>query len=222
MSQGFLDGVIATAGPLSDQLIATLRDRGRNVAVVGHPADSEGLRRVDVENRAGGTTATAHLCRLGRQRVGFVGPTPDYLFGVERLDGHRRALIAEGRTPDDHLVELDAPTVDGGYRATLAILREQPDALFVATDPMAQGALRALREHGLLVPRDVAFVGFVGLPGGRPTDPSLTTVVQPVIEVGRTAVHLLRGDHQSDVVILPTELRIGESCGARTASHPGS
>ncbi len=90
MSQGFLDGVIATAGPLSDQLIATLRDRGRNVAVVGHPADSQGLRRVDVENRAGGTTATAHLCGLGRQRVGFVGPTSDYLYGVERLDGYRR------------------------------------------------------------------------------------------------------------------------------------
>jgi LacI family transcriptional regulator len=223
MSQGFLDGVIATAGPLSDQLIATLRDRGRNVAVVGHPADSQGLRRVDVENRAGGTTATAHLCGLGRQRVGFVGPTSDYLYGVERLDGYRRALIADGRTSDDHLVSLDAPTTDGGYRATLAILREQPDALFVATDPMARGALRALREHDLQVPRDVAVVGFDGLPNGRPTDPSLTTVVQPVIEVGRTAVHLLRGDHQgSDVVILPTELRIGESCGARTALHPGS
>ena len=223
MSQGFLDGVIATAGPLSDQLIATLRDRGKNVAVVGHPADSEGLRRVDVENRSGSTAATAHLCGLGRQRVGFVGPTSDYLYGVERLDGYRRALIADDRTPDDQLVRLDAPSVEGGYRATLSILREQPDALFVATDPMAQGALRALREHGLQVPRDVAVVGFDGLPNGRPTDPLLTTVVQPVVEVGRTAVHLLRGDHQgSDVVILPTELRIGESCGARTAPHSGS
>jgi len=223
MSQGFLDGVIATAGPLSDQLIATLRDRGKNVAVIGHPADSQGLRRVDVDSGAGSAAATAHLCGLGRRRVGFVGPTSNYRYGVERLDGYRRALIAEGRTPDDHLVRLDAPSVDGGYRATQAILREQPDALFVATDPMAEGALRALRERGLQVPRDVAVVGFDGLPNGRPTDPPLTTVVQPVIEVGRTAVHLLHGDHQgSDVVILPTELRIGESCGARTASRPTS
>ena len=223
MSQGFLDGVIATAGPLSDQLIATLRDRGKNVAVVGHPADSRDLRRVDVENRAGATAATAHLCGLGRRRVGFVGPTSEYLFGVERLDGYHRALVADGRTPDDHLIRLDAPTVEGGHRATLAILREQPDALFVATDPMARGALRALHEHGLQVPQDVAVVGFDGLPNGRQTDPSLTTVVQPVIEVGRTAVHLLRGEHEgSDVVILPTVLRIGESCGARTAGHPDS
>lgn len=216
MTQGFLDGVIATAGPRSDEMITTLRDRGRNVVVVGHPADDRDIRRVDVDSRSGSADATAHLCGLGRQRVGYVGPTSEYLFGVERLDGYRSALIADGRTPDDHLVRLDSPSVDGGYRATSAILRERPDALFVATDPMARGALRALREHRLVVPRDVAVVGFDGLPNGQPTNPPLTTVVQPVVDVGQTAVHLLRGDHPGpDVVILPTELRIGESCGAR-------
>jgi DNA-binding LacI/PurR family transcriptional regulator len=219
MSQGFLDGVIATAGPRSDQLIATLRDRGRNVVAVGHPADHRDMRRVDVESRSGSALATAHLCGLARQRVGFIGPTPEYLFGVERLDGYRDALMAAGREPDDRLVRRDEPNVDGGYRATLAILAERPDALFVATDPMAAGALRALRENGLSVPDDVAVVGFDGLPNGRITDPQLTTVVQPVVEVGRTAVLLLRGQHEgSDVVILPTELRIGDSCGARAST----
>ena len=182
---------------------------------------SDDLRRVDVESRAGSKAATAHLCGLGRRRVGLVAPTSKYLFGVERLDGYRDAIVAAGRDPDDRLVRLDEPNVEGGYRATLAILPEHPDALFVATDPMAEGALRALRENGLRVPEDVAVVGFDGLPNGRPTDPLLTTVVQPVVEVGRTAVHLLVGDHDgSDVVILPTELRIGDSCGARaTTSH---
>ncbi len=223
MSQGFLDGVIATAGPRSDQLIATLRDRGRNVVVVGHPADHRDVRRVDVENRSGGAVATAHLCGLDRRRVGFVGPTPEYLFGVERLDGYRDALVAQGREPDDRLVRRDAPNVEGGYRATLDILVEQPDALFVATDPMAVGALRALRQRGLRVPDDVAVVGFDGLPNARVTDPVLTTVVQPVMEVGRTAVQILRGNHEgSDVVMLPTELRIGESCGARASTPPSS
>ncbi len=219
MSQGFLDGVIATAGPRSDQLIATLRDRGRNVVAVGHPADHRNVRRVDVESRSGSAAATAHLCGIARHRVGFIGPTPEFLFGVERLDGYRDALMAAGREPDDRLVRRDEPNVDGGYRATLAILAERPDALFVATDPMAAGALRALRENGLSVPGDVAVVGFDGLPNGRMTDPELTTVVQPVIEVGRTAVLLLRGQHDgSDVVILPTELRIGDSCGARAST----
>lgn len=222
VSQGFLDGVIATAGPGSDQLIATLRDRGKNVVVVGHPTDSRDLRRVDVENRSGSAAATAHLCGLGRRRVGFVGPTPEYLFGVERLDGYRDAIAAAGQEPDDRLIRRDEPTVDGGYHATLAILRERPDALHVATDPMAEGALRALYEQGLRVPRDVAIVGFDGLPNGRTTDPLLTTVVQPVVEVGRRAVHLLHGDDDGHgVIILPTELRIGDSCGARdSASQP--
>ncbi len=219
MSQGFLDGVIATAGPRSDQLIATLRDRGRNVVVVGHPADHRDVRRVDVESRSGSALATAHLCQLDRRRVGFVGPTSEYLFGVERLDGYRDALVSQGREPDDRLVRRDEPNVEGGYRAALDILAEEPDALFVATDPMAAGALRAVRERGLSVPDDVAVVGFDGLPNGRVTDPLLTTVVQPVMEVGRTAVQLLRNDHDgSDVVILPTELRIGDSCGARAST----
>lgn len=219
MSQGFLDGVITTAGPRSDQLIATLRDRGRNLVVIGHPVDHRDVRRVDVENRAGSAAATAHLCGLDRRRVGFVGPTSEYLYGVERLDGYRNALVAQGREPDDRLVRRDEPNVEGGYRATLEILVEQPDALFVATDPMAVGALRALREQGLRVPDDVAVVGFDGLPNARVTDPQLTTVVQPVMEVGRTAVQLLRGQHEGgDVVILPTELRIGDSCGARAAT----
>ncbi len=127
--------------------------------------------------------------------------------------------MAQGREPDDRLVRRDEPNVEGGYRATLDILVEQPDALFVATDPMAVGALRALRERGLRVPDDVAVVGFDGLPNARVTDPVLTTVVQPVMEVGRTAVQLLRGDHEgADVVILPTELRIGDSCGARAST----
>ena len=211
MSQGFLDGVITT-----------LRDRGRNVVAVGHPVDADGLRRVDVESRSGSAAATAHLCGLGRQRVGFVGPTSDYLFGVERLNGYCDAIRAAGRTPDEHLMRHDEPNVEGGYRATLAILPEQPDALYVATDPMAAGALRALAEQRLRVPEDVAIVGFDGLPNGRTTDPMLTTVVQPVVEVGRTAVRLLRGQHDGpDVVILPTELRIGDSCGFRsTMSSP--
>ncbi len=222
MSQGFLDGVIATAGPRSDELIAMLRDRGKNVVVIGHPADPTGLRRVDVESRSGSAAATAHLVGLDRQHVGFVGPTSDYLFGVERLDGYRNAIVAAGRAPDDRLVRHDEPNVEGGYRATLAILPERPDALYVATDPMAEGALRALDEQGLRVPEDVAVVGFDGLPNGRTTDPVLTTVVQPVAEVGRTAVRLLSGHHDGpDVVILPTELRIGDSCGVRNmASSP--
>lgn len=227
VAQGFIDGVIATAGPRSERLIAELRERGKNLVVIGHPTDDRDLRRVDVDNSGGSASAVRHLVGLGRQRIGFVGPTLDYVFGAERLEGYQHAMSVAGRVIDDRLVRLDEPTPEGGYRATLAVLRERPDALHVATDPMALGALRALRERGLSVPGDVALVGFDGLPSARPTDPALTTVVQPVVEVGRRAVQLLAdsepidveggSDRAPEVVVLPTELRIGGTCGARLA-----
>lgn len=215
IAQGFVDGVIVTAGPRSDRLISTLRERGKRMVVVGHPADDAGLVRVDVENRAGSKLAVAHLLAHGRRRVGFVGASSEYLFGVERLDGYREAIVGEGREVDERLVRLDHPTVEGGYRATTSLLAERPDAIYVSTDPMAVGAYRALREAGLRIPDDVAVVGFDGLPGGPRLDPVLTTIVQPVADVGRTAVELLAGsDVQPQLVLLPTTLRVGGSCGA--------
>ncbi len=215
VAQGFVDGIIVTAGPRSDDLIKTLSDRGRPLVVVGQPGDQVNIRRVDVENRAGSRSAVEHLIRLGRSRIGFIGPTPGFSFGVERLDGYRDSLVAAGSSYDERLVRLDQPTTDGGYSAAVAILAGNPDALHVATDQMAEGALRALRDHGRRVPDDIAIVGFDGFPNAPRTEPSLTTVVQPVAEVGRTAVRLLLGgESEPGTAILRTTLRIGESCGA--------
>ena len=220
IAQGFADGVIVTAGPRSDGLISALRDRGKRLVVVGHPLDDVGLLRVDVENRAGSAAATVHLCNHGRRRVGFVGPSSEFLFGVERLDGYRDGLAAVGREVEERLIRLDQPTSDGGYRATSALLSERPDAIYVSTDPMAAGAFRALSEHGLRIPDDVAIVGFDGLARGPRLDPPLTTVVQPVVDVGRTAVAMLADDGaDARTVILPTTLRIGASCGTSGPLH---
>lgn len=215
IAQGFVDGVIVTAGPQSDRLIASLRDRGKHMVVVGHPVDDVGMLRVDVTNRAGSVMAVEHLVTHGYQRIGFVGATPDFLFGVERLDGYRDGIAAAGRALDTALIQLDHPSPSGGYRATRALLHERPDAIYVSTDPMAEGAYRAIAEQGLRIPDDVAIVGFDGLPNGPKLDPPLTTIVQPVLDVGRTAVELLaRNDDEPEVVMLPTTLRIGASCGA--------
>lgn len=213
IAHGVVDGVIVTAGPRSDHLITSLRDRGKRMVVVGHPNDDRDIIRVDVDNRGGSAAAVMHLRELGRRRIGFIGPTREYLFGAERLDGYGDALGAAGR--DAALVRLEAPTAEGGYRAASALLAVRPDALHVATDTMADGVFRALREHDLRVPDDVAIVGFDGLPRGPHTDPPLTTVVQPVLEVGRTAVGLLSADVAAPhTVVLPTHLRVGGSCGA--------
>lgn len=217
-SQGFVDGVIATAGPENETLIATLRDSGKPIVVVGHPVDDSGLVRVDVENRAGSAAAVHHLAALGRRRIGFVGPPGSFVYGAERWAGYRAALAEAGLAEDASLVQFDLPNEFGGRRAGHAVLRGRPDAVYVATDLMASGFLTACRELGVDVPSEVAVVGFDGLPGAHPTSPTLTTVVQPVTEVGRAAVRLLSAHPAEPTVhMFPTELRVGESCGTPVA-----
>lgn len=220
IAQGLVDGVVAAAGPgPRDRLISSFRDLGAPMVVVGHPADERGLTRVDVENRAGSRAAVEHLVAHGRRRIGFVGPTEEYRFGAERLDGYQDALRAAGLDVDRRLIARDAPTVDGGRRAMTELLSADPDAVHVATDIMAEGAYLALADRGLKVPDDVAVVGFDGFSQASSLEPELTTVVQPVVEVGRTAVELLiDGELQPHTVVLPTALRPGRSCGAGCSS----
>ena len=210
IAQRFVDGVILTAVPHSAPLITALRARGKRMVVIGHP-DEAGLIRIDVENQRGSQEAVEHLAGHGCRRIAYIGPPPEFPFGVDRLDGYRAGLAAAGLA-DATVVEIDQPTIEGGYRATLAVLAAAPDAIFAATDTMAEGAYRALAEHGRRVPDDVAVVGFDGLPRGAVLDPVLTTVVQPVVDVGRTAVELLTAEHPQSSV-LPTSLRLGASCG---------
>lgn len=211
IGQRFVDGVIITAVPQSGAMIEALIARGKRMVVIGHPADDARVTRIDVENRSGSAEAVEHLAGHGRRRIGYIGPPPEYPFGVDRLAGYRDGLATAGLVPGG-LVRLDDPSVDGGYRAAVSLLDDEPDAIFAATDTMAEGAYRAIVERGRSVPDDVAVVGFDGLPRGAVLHPVLTTVVQPVAEVGRRAVGLLAGDAPESLV-LPVELRLGQSCG---------
>jgi len=210
---GFVDGVIITAGPHSDELIVALRDTGKKMIVVGRPSDDRDLIRVDVENRAGSALAVSHLAGLGRSRIGYIGPDPSYLFGRERLDGYHDGCRAAGLTVNEDLVVLDDPSPEGGARAMTALLKHRPDAVHASTDAMASGALHAAEDAGYSIPDDIAIVGFDGLPRATPTVPTLTTVVQPVSAVGRTAVELLVAEDPT-TTILATALHIGGSCGS--------
>lgn len=215
ISQGFVDGVIITAGPRSEAVIESLRARGTRFVVVGHPEQDEDLMRIDVDNHGGAHIAVDHLLGAGRNRVAYIGPTDDFVFGVERLEGFREALGAAGSEVDERLIQTAAPTREGGAAATTALLPDAPDAIFAATDTMALGVLDVLADRGLRVPEDVAVVGFDGLPGAPATEPRLTTVIQPVEAVGAAAVATLADDDidAPHVVILPTSLQPGDSCG---------
>ena len=134
--------------------------------------------------------------------------------GIERRRGYTDALTAAELSVDDRWARLAEPTRKGGYEAAAALLPEAPDAIFAATDTMALGVFDALTERGLRVPEDIAVVGFDGLPRSPVTEPRLTTVVQPVEDVGRAAVAaLVGGAEPPKLVVLPTQLQLGESCG---------
>lgn len=229
VSPGFLDGVIITATRMGDPLLAKMVGSSVPVVMVGRP-DISGVSYVDADNGGGARMVAAHLCSLGYRRIGLVGAPVSTTAGLDRLNGFMEGLEACG-LPLDTALRADGDfTEHSGYEAMLRLIPSRPEAVFVASDTMAIGALRALREADLAVPDDVAVVGFDGLRSSEQTSPTLTTVHQPVEETGAEAVTTLlelidedRGAGEAVSKIMPVELVVGESCGAAGRSEqPGA
>lgn len=213
------DGLILTSTSKSDPLPGILLERGRTFFQVGRPwVESDQINFVDATNRRGAQQAVEHLARLGRRRIGIITGRLDVISGYDRLQGYREALEWLGLRHDDALESVGDFTEVGGYVATRRVLAQQPDALFVCSDHMALGALRAIREAGQRVPDDIAIVSFDDMPFATLATPQLTTVRQPVQRLGHLAAEGLIGVLENTLtppfrVSLPTELVIRDSCG---------
>jgi len=202
-----------------DPLPDILAEAGVPLVLCGRPFDDREVAFVDADNRGGAAVAIEHLVGTGRRRIATVTGPLDMIAGVDRYAGYREALVAAGHEVRPELVAEGDFTEAGGQRAMEQLLARVPDldAVFVASDPMAVGALRALRAAGRRVPEDVAVVGFDDSPLSRVTDPPLSTVRQPVDEMGREMAEMLLrlisgadGDVQQSAV-LPTELVVRAS-----------
>jgi DNA-binding LacI/PurR family transcriptional regulator len=143
-----------------------------------------------VDNHGGARQAVEHLVNRGRRTVATIAGRQDMSAGVDRLAGYREVLDAAGLSPT---VAYGDFTHASGVHAMSRLLDQRPglDAVFVASDIMAAGALHALRKSGRRVPEDVAVVGFDDLPLAQHTQPPLTTVRQPLERVGAAAAELL-------------------------------
>ena len=155
---------------------------------------------------------------LGCERIGTISGPTDMAGAMDRLAGWRTAMAEAGRTPTDDDVVTGDYTVDGGHRAMLDLLDREPrvDGVFVANDLMAAGALRAIADRGLTVPGDVAVVGFDDVPIAQAMQPQLTTVHQPIEELGRRMAQalvasLVGGEPAPLHVRLPTHLVVRAS-----------
>lgn len=211
----FVDGVIITADRREDSFVKLLMSHGVPVAFVGKPEPDIHVPYVNVDNEGGGFLATEHLIQRQRRRIATL--TVRYnTAGDDRYKGYLNALEAYGIAYDERLVAEGDFSQDSGYRAMQKLLKEKPDAVFVASDHMAIGAQRAIREAGLNMPDDVAMVGFDDLPQAAIAEPPLTTVRQPINQLGPIAVELLKSvisgsAEQVESRVLPVELVIRET-----------
>ncbi|SIM63219.1 LacI family DNA-binding transcriptional regulator [Micromonospora cremea] len=216
------DGVIFVTSHVSPPLYAQLRRLNVPVVVV----DPAGVPAIDVPtigatNWAGGLAATEHLLSLGHRRIGFVAGPTHLLCSRARLDGYRAGLEVAGLPLEEHLLRPGDFYHASGFAAgsSLLDLDEPPTAIFAASDQMAFGVYEAIRQRGLLVPGDVSVVGFDDLPEARWASPPLTTVRQPLVEMGRlaarTVLRLAQGEAiDSPRVELATELVVRDSTTA--------
>jgi LacI family transcriptional regulator len=202
-------GVVIAVASGKDSSLKPLVDRNVPVVAVDRSAGRD-IDAVLVDNRLGAEEAVRHLLENGSERVACItGPTRVETAN-ERLEGYRRALTRAGRSVEPALIRRADYKESGGHEAALSLLtaRTPPDALFVANNPMAIGALRAIRELGLRVPKDVAIVAFDDSPWCALTTPQLTVVAQPAYEIGRVAAELLV---TAGTIVLTPQLLVRES-----------
>lgn len=169
-----------------------------------------------------------HLVSLGHKRIAIIKGSPRNYDAAERLRGYRMALREAGIVPEAILEREGDFTEAGGYSATQALLamNPRPTAIFAANDSMAIGALSALRESAVQVPKEMAVAGFDDIPLARFMDPPLSSVHVPICELGARAVEMLlhgithKNDHPRRRERVSTELVIRRSTGSKPAERP--
>ena len=220
LRSGYLDGAIVASASLDDPLISDLlRDRIPFVSVGRHP--NKPVHYVDADNVSGARMAVEHLIRLGHRRIATITGPLDMIAGQERLSGYRQALEARGIPVEEELIVEGDFTEASGTAGMQRLLPVSPSAVFVASDMMAIGALRSLRQADRQVPQDIALVGFDDIPIASAIVPALTTVRQPIERMGSMAVEVLLSvledssgeEALAQRIVLPTELVIRASCG---------
>lgn len=210
-----VDGVIVLTGRLSDQQLLDYAQRFPLV-VTGRHLAAPSLASINVDDFHGAHQATSHLIELGHTRIAFIGGPEDHPDAIARLRGHRRALEDAGLADDPALTVCGGFLESGGGLALNRLLESGQgfSAVFAANDQMAYGARLALYRRGIRVPDDISLVGFDDLPNSTYSMPPLTTVRQPVYEIGRMAAQAMLRLIAGEAVALsapPLELVVRES-----------
>lgn len=221
LQEKMVDGLILV--PASSRFIstrATLLNQGIPVVLLDRAADGLEVDTVLVDNENGAYQAVSHLIGLGHIRIGMIIDNLDITTNTERLAGYRSALTDNHLPIEEDLVQSCQYTHQSAYMITSQMLSgpDRPTALFTANNFISIGALRAIQEAGLKIPEDISVVGFDELDWNQLSCPQLTTVTQPVYEMGHVAgerlLARLNGDKTSALEIrLKTKFVVRQSCG---------
>ena len=217
IAQGAVDAVALTEPAENDPRLAVLRQYGVPFAFLGTCEENgrvaEGVSFVDGDNIGGARAAVEHLIALGHRRIACVTGAAGLVATRHPREGYRQAMASAGLPVDERWIVDGESTKAGGRRAMENLLAmglgrdaEAPTAVFAANDVMAIGALLAAREAGLRVPDDVSIAGFDGIPMAEVVDPPLTTVQQPIYELGRkladVILTLLEAERRKEAPVL--------------------
>jgi LacI family transcriptional regulator len=187
-----VDGVIVLTGRLTDEQI---REYARRVPIVvtGRTLKGSNIASMRVDDFKGAHRATQHLVELGHRRIAHIAGPQDHADSVERLKGYRKALEEGGIGFDPKLVVYADFHEPSGVLAINQLLdaKQSFTAVFASNDQTAYGARLALYQRGIKVPDDVSLIGFDDLPASRYVIPPLSTIHQPVYELGQAAARVL-------------------------------
>jgi LacI family transcriptional regulator len=210
-----VDGAIILTGRLSDQQLLQYAQR-MPIVVTGRQLSAPRLVSVNVDDFEGARGATRHLIDLGHTRIAFITGPQDHPDAIERLRGYQQALADAGIAPAPELVVQADFLETGGMLAINQLLdtRANFTAVFAANDQMAYGVRLALYRRSIRVPEDISLIGFDDLPNSTYSMPPLTTVRQPVYDIGKLAAQAmlkLIAGKKADIAAPPLELVVRES-----------
>jgi LacI family transcriptional regulator len=224
-----VDGVIVARTRRNDPRIAYLKAKQHPFVVSGRGAPDElsDFPYIDADSQAGLRLIVNHLTALGHQHIGLILPPTEMAFTTYRLMGYQQGL-SDAAVPfrESYAVHGDLRR-SGGEQAAHELLKAHPQltAIVACNDAMALGAMQAVKALGLRVGSDIAVTGFDNIPTAEYADPPLTTVSQPIQEIGQHLVEMLiQIIHQRPLsephVLLSPKLIVRDSCGAKV--HPSS
>lgn len=217
---GRCDGLLLLGLPNDSEFIEVLQERGMPFVCLNFGSGLGDVNYVDVDNRAAAWEATNYLLSLGHKRIALLSGEQKFVNTRDREQGYREAMADAGIALLPTFMPEGGYSVKSGYERALQLLslpvEQRPSALFCGSDKIALGVLQAARELGVSVPKELSVIGFDDVRDAVSAEPSLTTVRQPIVDIGKRAAEILIAQikdngEASQKENLPTQLIIRDS-----------